>query len=303
MKIISFIMFLSLAVYPAIQVSASDSLAGNKDFRLTADVGVIAPRGMGKARKRWTALMNYLSNATGWNIKIHPLRPSYVITAVREQRVDYIFANPVQTAIMTQKYGIQNLATLEKKSGKYFAGVIVAKKGSGITTANDLKGKRVISMKHGVAAGAYLFQAFDLFTKGIYVHRDFAKFSQGSKQDTTVMLVKEGKYDAAFIRSGILESMQSKGIISLGDFTVVDAQKNSDVPFLHTTVAYPEWFFSATSGAPPQLTALIKKALLEIDPNHIAVTSAKIKGFVEPLSLDSIIEAMSTIDKVNKGLL
>lgn len=259
------------------------------------EVGVLANRGVSEAIKRWIGLGNYLSNELGVRVKIRTLRLSNVIPAAKDKTVDFILANPVQTLIMREKYAIKPLATLHKKSGTQFAGVIVSKKGSGITKGEHLKGKKVISMKHRVAAGGYLFQAYHLHQSGIEVHKDFATFGAGSKQDFLVMLVKNGQYDAAFIRTGILESMSKAGKISMDDFEIVDKKNDSGISLVHSTALYPEWFFSAISTTSDDLGAKMQAALLKISPASKVAKDAKINGFVKPLSLDGLKYAMKTL--------
>lgn len=250
-------------------------------------VGVMASRGNLKAMKRWSEVGKYLSAETGTKVKIVPLKPNKTIKAVAAGKVDYMLANPVLTVAMQEKLGTAPLVTMKKKSGPHFAGVIIAKKGSGITKAADLKGKKVMGYKFKRSAAAYVFQVKYLMDKGIDPHKDFAVFKEAKGQDDIVLAVKAGTYDAGMIKSGLLEMMAKEGKIKLSDFIIIDPQKDG-LSAVHTTKLYPQWYMSSTSKANPDLSRKIKSALLKLSSDNNASKKAKIAGFVAPLSLDDL---------------
>lgn len=258
-------------------------------------LGVNAERGELKAIKEWGELANYLSSTLGQPVKLVPLPPAKLLDAVGNKEVDFLLANPVQSVVVKEKYGFAPLATLNDKMGSQFAGVIVAKKGSGISKGADLKGKNVMSLKFKSAAGAYLFQVYHLLQQGIDAHRDFASFKEGQKQDDLVLAVKAGVIDAAFIRSGQLEAMEKEGKIKIEDFAIVDKRDDPGFPFLHSTVLYPEWFFSVTTKTDSKLVAKVKTALLKMTPDTKASKEAGINGFVNAASTEGLNQAMKSL--------
>jgi len=250
-------------------------------------VGVIAPRGSLTAMKRWGELGKYLEKETGSPVKIIPLKVGEAVDAVKSNSVDYILSNPVQTVVIQKKSGAIPIATMKRKSGAQFAGVIIAKKGSGITKSADLKGKKVMGFKFKRSAAAYVFQVKHLLDQGIDPHKDFAVFKEAKKQDDIVLAVKSGLFDAGFIKSGLLEAMAKEGKIKLSDFEIVDKQTDS-LTHLHSTILYPEWCFSASAKASGNVTDKIKSALFKMNENDSASKSAKIVGFVNLVSLDNL---------------
>ncbi|MFV1983986.1 MAG: phosphate/phosphite/phosphonate ABC transporter substrate-binding protein [Thiohalomonadales bacterium] len=251
------------------------------------NVGVMASRGNLKAMKRWSEVGNYLSAETGTKIKIVPLKPNKTIDAVSAGKVDYMLANPVLTVAMQEKLGTTPMVTMKKKSGAQFAGVIIAKKGSGINKAADLKGKKVMGYKFNRSAAAYVFQVKHLMDAGIDVNKDFAVFKEAKSQDDIVLAVKAGTFDAGFVKSGLLEAMAKEGKVKLSDFIIVD-QKKDGLTAVHTTKLYPQWYMSSSSKADKDLSNKIKSALLKLDAGNKASKKAKIVGFVDPLSLDEL---------------
>lgn len=245
--------------------------------------------------KRWKDFSHYMTNKLGDKVQMVPLAPPEIVPAVKADTIDLVLTNPVHTAIISELYDGKLLATLNKKSGPVFAGVIVARKDSGINSAEDLKGKSVMSLKFKVAAGAYTFQTYHLHEKGIDPHKDFASMRAGKKQDDLVLAVKAGVIDAAFVRSGILESMEAEGKIKMEEFTVVDQRTDDRLNLAHTTKLYPEWYLTALSKTDSVISDKAEQAALKLNADDPAAQTAKIKGFVEPVPLDGMVTALRAL--------
>lgn len=258
-------------------------------------LGVLAPRGELKANARWQAFGKYLSGELGKDVVIVPLPPSKVTGAADSGKIDFLLSHSPHTVYVHEKLGAKVLATLNTKAGPRFGGVIIAKKGSGIASAADLRGKNVMSLKFKAAAGAYIFQTYHLMEQGIDPHKDFASIREGKKQDDLVLAVKNGLIDAAFVRTGLLENMQREGKIKLDEFVVVDKQDDADFPLLHSTELYPEWCMSALPNVSPDDAGKMADALFKLTPDMPAASKARIKGFVQPVSLDGIMQALRTL--------
>ncbi|MFW2371785.1 MAG: phosphate/phosphite/phosphonate ABC transporter substrate-binding protein [Gammaproteobacteria bacterium] len=259
------------------------------------NIGVLAPRGKLKAMNQWKDFGLYMQEQLGQPVTIIPLSPPEVVAAANNDQVALMLANPVHTVKLIELHNSKLIATLNKKSGPVFAGVIVANKGSGIKSSEDLKGKNVMSLKFRAAAGAYTFQAYHLFKKGIDPHKDFASMNAGKKQDDLVLAVKAGVIDAAFIRTGILESMEKEGKIKMNEFHVVDQHGDDEIKLVHTTDHYPEWYFTAMHTTDPALANTAKQALLSLNAEHPASKQARINGFVEPVPLEGMVNALKAL--------
>jgi len=257
--------------------------------------GVIAPRGALKANAKWGELAGYLQQKTGEPVKLYPVTPDKVEKAIASGKVDLMLGNPVTTVILTEKHGASPLATIKKKAGPQFAGVIIAKKGSGITTGKHLKGKKVMAFKFGKSAAAYVFQVYHLRKMGVDPHKDFSSFRQAKKQDDIVLAVKSGVIDGGFVRSGLLEAMEREGKIKISDFTIVDQKFGDGFPLVHSTQTYPEWYVVASKRANTAMVGKIKSALLGLRPADHAAQKAKIKGFVDPLDLKGLKDTLQSL--------
>lgn len=278
-----------IAIFSLLLVVIPNAIA--KDL----EIGVLAPRGELKASTRWQEFGQYLSKEIGVNVQIVPLPPARVIAAADSGKIDFLLSHSPHTVYVEEKLDARVLATLNTKAGPRFGGVIVAKKGAGILSVTDLKGKSVMSLKFKAAAGAYIFQAYHLLQQGIDPHKDFASIREGKKQDDLVLAVKNGLIDAAFVRTGLLENMQREGKIKLDEFEIVDSRKSKDFNLLHSTELYPEWCMSALPGVSEDIVGKMTDALFKLKPDMPAAKKASILGFVQPVELDGIKQALRTL--------
>jgi two-component system, LuxR family, sensor histidine kinase TtrS len=257
-------------------------------------IGVVAPRGELLTMTRWAEFGNYLTHELGQPVKILPLSPPKVVPAARSGDVNFVLSHAAHTIVIQEKFGGTPLATLNSLNGSEFAGVIVTKKGSGITRVDQLRGKSVMSLDKS-AAGGYIFQTYYLMQHGIDPATDLGSLKVGKKQDDLVLAVDAGLIDAAFVRSGVLEQMAKEGKIRLDHFSVVDQKTDASLPLLHTTRLYPEWFMSSVGKTAPDLAEKVKAAILKLTPQAAAARAARIRGFIEPLSLDGMKEALRAL--------
>jgi len=233
----------------------------------------------------WGELGKYLSSEVGQPVHIVPFKVSDLVAEVILKDIRFVLVQPVQMVYLQDIFHATPLVSLNSPLGPRFAGVIIAKKGSGITHAEALKGKKVVGMSKTAAAG-YMLQAYHLLKRGIDVHKDFASFQQAQKQDDLVMLVQRGVADAAFVRSGLLEDMEKEGKLKVADFEVVDQKSGDNFAPVHTTMLYPEWYVAATAKTDVALAQRVKAALLRLTSTTEVARIARINGFVEPLALD-----------------
>ncbi|CAK0748332.1 PBPb domain-containing protein [Gammaproteobacteria bacterium] len=257
-------------------------------------VGILAPRGELLTITHWAEFGKYLGQEIGQPVTIQPLSPPKVIPNAKDGRVNFVLSHAGHTVTIQEQFGGTVLATLNSKAGAQFAGVIVAKQGSGITQTQQLKGKNVMSLDKS-AAGAYIFQAYHLMQKGIDPYRDLASFKEGKKQDDLILAVSSGLIDAAFVRTGVLENMAKEGKIKMSDFVIVDQRTDDGFPLVHTTQLYPEWYLTSIAGTPPELAQVVKAAALKLAATAPAAQAAEIKGFIEPLPLDTMKDALRAL--------
>jgi two-component system, LuxR family, sensor histidine kinase TtrS len=259
-------------------------------------LGVLAPRGVIQARNQWADFASYLSDRLGQLVTLIPLNPADIVPAAEAGQLDLVLANAAHMVYLKERVHGIPLVTLNGPEGPQFAGVILAKKGRGIRTVADLKGKHGMSLKFKEAAGAYIFQTYHLSQQGIDPHKDFASLREGQKQDDLVFAVQLGLIDVAFIRSGLLEAMEREGKIKIADFVVVDQRTDDGFEFMHSTDLYPEWYLSALPQVPTAVQAAVKVAALQLTPDMPAAQAARVRGFLEPLPLDGMEKVLKALN-------
>ena len=256
-------------------------------------IAVNAPRGAIDTQK-WLSLAEQLVAKTGKTIEVVPYSSAKIDDALANEEVDFALINPASAILVIEKFKAKPLATVKAKGTAFFAGVIFAKAGSGITKAADLKGKKVKGLSIGVSPGGYAFQAYHLLQQGIDVHKDFASLKDSKKQDEVVLAVKLGLADAGFVRTGILEAMVKEEKIKLDEFVIID-QKKDDLKPVHSTDLYPEWFLVAAAKTDAGLIKKVQAAALKVKASDEAAKTAEIDGFVEAQNLDGLRKAMKAL--------
>ncbi len=88
-------------------------------------------------------------------------------------------------------------------------------------------------------------QAFELYQAGVILPNNAKIIETTMPHDKAVQALLEGKADAAFIRSGVLESLEKQGVVTPDEIRVLNLQQLEQFPFQTSTRLYPEWPFSA----------------------------------------------------------
>jgi ABC-type phosphate/phosphonate transport system substrate-binding protein len=257
-------------------------------------IALNSPRGELATLQQWYKLEEYLTQSLGTKVIVTPLLVTAIVDAGAKKEYDFIFANPMQTLILREKYGYTLLATLNQKNGAHFAGVIIANPRTGIKQGVDLRGKKVIGLSADASA-AHVFQGYHLQQLGVDMYKDLASYREAKKLDDIVLAVKAGLFDAGFIRTGVLETMYEQGKLKAGDVIIVDERKTPGFNLIHTTELYPEWFFCAKPGLDPALQENMKKALLQLKAEDELAQTANIQGFVDALPLDGLLEVVKSL--------
>ncbi len=262
----------------------------------TVRFGVLAIDSAGSVNERYKPLLDYLSAKIGRSFQLVPLSQESQFTEVAQGNLDFTTNNPLAATQIRRLHQTRFLVThVRPQTGTQFSGLIIAHGNSGIESLEDLRGKRASCVAFQTAAAGCVFQIYHLRKNGINPFIDFSSFEENRSQDNIVLAVLNGSIDVGFIRTGQLEKMQDKGLIgNLDEIKIIDASTD-DFFYPHTTELYPEWPVAALSTTHPELMTAVERALLEIPPNHPALTALRAKGFttaVDYSKLDELIETL-----------
>jgi len=216
--------------------------------------------------RRISPLADYLTQKTGAKIEA-------VITSdftqyekqLKSGAIGMGYENPYIYTLVSNTHEALAMAVKGKDRDK-FRGIIIARKGSGLTRLEDLRGK-LISIVGYTSAGGYLSQKLSLMEAGIDVNRECTiSEAVDNKQENVILAVYTGEADAGFIRESALH--QADSYISAAQIEVV-----GECAWL------PNWAFSVNRTMPDKTKKDIQAALLALQPNHPVLKALKIDSF------------------------
>lgn len=251
--------------------------------------GIVSPHDA-ESSVQWEALEAYFSKALGIPVTIVRHPPNRVGRELMAGTLSFALVNPVTAVEVIDSGTAIPVATLKVNGLPYFAGVIIARHDRHISSLKDLKGKDVLAYQKS-SAGAYIFPLYHLIRNGIDPFKELKSLRQSYNQDNIVLAVHAGRIDAGFVRSGILESLAAEGRINADELVVVD-ERQDELKHRHTTELYPERFLLVSTKLDKNMRYRLQQAALALPVNDPASRAAGIDGFVPPLSLEKVREAM-----------
>ena len=248
-------------------------------------IGVLSFRSLEHTQKQWTPLAEYLGQRMpGYRFRIVPLFYPDLDQAVSRHELDLVLTNPEHYVLLRSRHGLAAQATLMPLAGEFpvtqFGGVVLVRADrADLQSFADLKGQQLASPSQN-SLGGYLMQRWALLQAGVDIGRDTKPLIfTGMPHDKVVNEVLEGRVDAGFVRTGVIEAMLKEGKLETGQLRVLQQPEIQGFPQLLSTDLYPEWPFSATSAVPGWLSKQVVQALFEMDPNHPAARAGKFFGF------------------------
>ena len=234
----------------------------------TARIGVLAYRGTRHALDSWQPLADYLSAAIpDHRFQLVPVTLVSAPERIAAGEIDYLITNPGHYVTLDDAFGLGVLATRvrhEKDGAELtrFGTVIFARKGSGITTVGDLRGRSLAAVSPD-AFGGFQMAWRELTLHGLDPFSDLGELRfMGFPQDAIVQAVRAGEVDAGVVRSGLLERLAAEGTIDIGEFTILLGNTQPGFPWRVSGHLYAEWPFTALQKADRRLNERIVTALL-----------------------------------------
>ena len=272
-------LLLSLTFVPHKSAYAEESLILAIHPYLSADI----------LKKKFTPIVNYLSRQTGMPIKIK-IGSDYDehIQYIGLNKVDIAYMGPASYVKMTNKFGHKPiLARLEIDGNPWFQGNIVARRGSGIKTLSDLKGKR-IAYGDPSSTMSYIVPHYMLHKAGVYTD-SISKYQFLYSHNNVALGVLSGDFDAGAVKPAVFEKFETDG--------------------LHTIIKTPkisEHLFVVRSDLPEAQIKKLRSAMLNIKISDQGITALKaikknITGLVRASDNDyeNLREIITEIQKLN----
>lgn len=236
---------------------------------------------------RFRPLAAYLTEKTGMTFTAVPVNTEDFEERFNKGDFSFTHSNSLLYVILKERSGLKLLAS-EKRGqfGARSAGTIIARKGSGIKTLTDLKGKRMIFGP--VMAPTGFVAQYDLLVQGgVDPEKDLGYYAIPSgtyKHEKVLYGLHYGAYDAAAAPALDLELMIKDGKFTADDFVV-----------LAQSQIIPYCTFGVDKNVDPQVVEKVRKVLAELTPDATAevdgervkvLKAAWIDGFEELLDSD-----------------
>ena len=258
--------------------------------------GVLAIDSAVSVNERYGPLMDYLSSEIKRPVELVILSQDSQFTKIEESKLDFITSNPLAAVQVQRLYETKFLLTHTRpKTGTRFSGLIIVDSDSEITKIEDLKDKNAACVNFETAAAGCTFQIYHLLQNGFDPYKDFSSFIENKSQDNIVLAVLNGKIDVGFIRTGQLEKMINKGLLTSSDEVRIIDVAEDDFFYSHTTDLYPEWPIATLPDTEPDLVNQVQTVLGKLSPEHPTLAKLKIDGFVPAVDYSQLHDLIETL--------
>jgi diguanylate cyclase (GGDEF)-like protein/PAS domain S-box-containing protein len=251
-------------------------------------IGVLAFRDPASTTRQWTPLGNYLSERLGGRrVVVRSLALDDLSLAVERGEFDFVLTQPEHYVhIRALHHGLSPIATLAVRAGEQgisrMGGVIVSRTGrNDIKGLEDLPDKR-LAAAHPHSLGSFRLQQWTLLKAGLSLAEDAAITFTGQPQDLVIDLVLQGKVDAGFVRTGLIEALIAEGKLAPDALQVINPRQEPGFPLLLSTPLFPEWPFLVARRVPEPIAKATAIALLQLTADHPAAQSGQFHAFSPP---------------------
>lgn len=255
------------------------------------NVGLLSFRPKPLAEVQWRALTEHLNRSVPeatFVLKVYNYPEQQ--EAVRQQAVDILVTQPAEYVRLVHENGLSApLATLipqeDGRPVRAMGGVILARSDrDDLAGLHDLRGKRIASPNlHSF--GAYQVQAGELARARIKPQQIL---ETGVPQDLAVQAVLGRQADAAFVRTGLIESMAREGRLDPRLVKVLNVQDYPGYPYALSTRLYPEWPVVAMPHLNERIAVRVAGALLSVPHGSELARRMGLYGFAIPADYEPV---------------
>ncbi len=250
------------------------------------DFGVYSSRPKALVEASWQPFVDYLNTRLdGVEVRLHALDDAGLQRALAAGELELLLTNPAHFITLRSANPLSGaIATVVSDAGgqalNEFGGVILVRSGDKrLSALADLQGKRV-GTTHANFLATYPAQAFEMKAAGADpALLDMLTLQQS--QDSVVDAVLDGRVDAGFVRTGLLEALSAEGR-DLSGLRVLHPLQHAGFPLHSSTRLYPEWPLVALRQADPALMRKVAALALGLEAGDPAARAARIHGFTIP---------------------
>ena len=254
-------------------------------------IGLIPTEGGADIVKRFQPLIEHLQKTLGIEVEaVSASDYAGVITAMAHNHIDFAYFGPKSYVEASEKANAQAMVLeCNEKGEPGYYGMIIAKKGSGIETMEQAKGK-VFAFTDPNSTSGYLVPNI-LFARDLKVNPKeyFKEVKFSGSHGASILAVKNGSIEVAATNNIDLDRMAEKGQASVDDFVVL---WKSDL--------IPGSPMSARKDLPDSLKAAFAGALIMFNADKDGLQKLQIGGYA-PAS-DSTYDVIRYLNRLKDDL-
>jgi len=232
-------------------------------------VGVLADKGVEAAEEEWEYVLDWLNHdVPGHRFVIVALDHPELRQAVHDGKLEFLITNAGNYSEFEFTEEVSRIATLDSplalSPSQAVGSAVVVRAESGLTELAQLRGKHLLAASHD-AFCCYQIAARELVQAGIDPEKDLGRLEfTGFPIQSIARAVRDGKADAGFLRTCLLEQMIDSGALKPGELRVLAPREIPGFPCQTTSRLYPDWAFAALKGTASELSRKVTVSLLEM---------------------------------------
>jgi len=207
----------------------------------------------------FTPFTNYLSKELGLAVKFFPVVDyAATVEVLAAGRLDLVWYGGFTSVQAARRARGARRLVMRREDAK-FTSKFITRKGTGIRSLKDLKGK-TFSFGSVSSTSGHLMPRYFLLQAGIIPEKHFSKFAFSGAHDATAVWVEAGRVDAGALNFLVWDKLVKN--------KKVDTSK---VSVFWTTPPYVDYVWMVRGGLEKGLVERISKAFLKLDyknPEH-----------------------------------
>lgn len=207
----------------------------------------------------FTPFVNYLSKELGLPVKFFPVVDyAATVEVLAAGRLDLVWYGGFTSVQAARRARGARRLVMRREDAK-FTSKFITRKGTGIRSLKDLKGK-TFSFGSVSSTSGHLMPRYFLLQAGIIPEKHFSKFAFSGAHDATVAWIEAGRVDAGALNYLVWDKLVKN--------KKVDTSK---VSVFWTTPPYVDYVWMVRGGLEMDLVERISKAFLKLDyknPEH-----------------------------------
>lgn len=282
---------ISLLCVVGLSVITSFAFAGDKVKVLR--FGLIPTESSTQMTDRWQPFFDHIEQCL--NVKIKPYNASDyagIIEAMRFKKIEMAYFGPKSYTHSHERangWAIAREQMLDGSTGYY--GIIITKRGSGIKTMGDAKGKTYAFNDPNSTSGYLVPMTHFLKDMRVQPEEYFSRIIFSGSHEASILSVKMGKVNVASTNDLDLARMTEAGKISKDDFNII--WKSDIIPGSPIVIR---------GDFPYSFVMKLKNCILSFDDPE-GLKKLQLKGFVETTDsdYDGIRKMIEIKERLKKG--